>query len=147
MLFSVVVLASDEYSRHTPLLILYIHYITWFIILNGLPADWKATRRARGVRPCLATASSVATMRAPAPSLIPEALAAVTVPSFLNKDLSFCILSIVASGLLEGGGRLGTRGSAAGTGGGSDGRSSAGGGAGSGAGGGAGGGAGRRAGR
>ena len=37
-------------------------------------------------------------MRAPAPSLIPEALAAVTVPSILNKDLSFCILSMVASG-------------------------------------------------
>ena len=69
-----------------------VYYIKWFTCR-------LATRRARGVRPCLATASSVATMRAPAPSLIPEALAAVTVPSFLNKDLSFCILSIVASGL------------------------------------------------
>ena len=49
--------------------------------------------RAIGFKPCFFTASSLAKMTADAPSLIEEALAAVTVPSLVNAALRFGIFS------------------------------------------------------
>ena len=51
------------------------------MIRGGTPATAAPRKRARGVRPLRFAASSVATIRAAAPSLTPEALPAVTVPS------------------------------------------------------------------
>ena len=48
---------------------------------------------AKGVKPCFLTASSEAKISIEAPSFRVEALAAVTVPSFLNTGLSVGILS------------------------------------------------------
>ena len=54
------------------------------MIRGATPAVAAATTRARGVSPCRRAASSEATMSAQAPSLTPEALPAVTVPSARN---------------------------------------------------------------
>mmetsp|Transcript_2760 Transcript_2760/g.4644 ORF Transcript_2760/g.4644 Transcript_2760/m.4644 type:complete len:209 (+) Transcript_2760:401-1027(+) len=51
-----------------------------------------------GLRPCWFTASPLATTTAPAPSLIPEALPAVTTPPFLKRGLSLARLSKVVWG-------------------------------------------------
>merc|ERR1719376_1264400 len=59
---------------------------------------YKATL-AKGVSPCLLTASSVAMTTADAPSQTPLAFPAETVPPFLNTDGSFASCSNVTSGL------------------------------------------------
>ena len=51
------------------------------MIRGGTPAVAAPTIRARGVRPCFFAAASLATSSAHAPSLTPDALPAVTVPS------------------------------------------------------------------
>ena len=50
---------------------------------------------ASGLRPSFAARSAVATTTAAAPSLMPEALPAVTVPSFLNAGFSAASFSAV----------------------------------------------------
>eukprot|EP01137_Pigoraptor_chileana_P003279 Opistho-2@43240 len=54
------------------------------MILGSHPLTCHETRRARGLRPCCLMAASDAITMAPAPSLMPEALPAVTTPSFLK---------------------------------------------------------------
>ena len=51
---------------------------------GATPAVAPPIMRAIGVRPCFFAASSEAMIKAAAPSLTPDALPAVTVPSFLN---------------------------------------------------------------
>mmetsp|Transcript_22680 Transcript_22680/g.59273 ORF Transcript_22680/g.59273 Transcript_22680/m.59273 type:complete len:323 (+) Transcript_22680:143-1111(+) len=69
------------------------------ITVGSTPTDEKPTRRARGASPCSPTAVSLARINEAAPSQMPDALAAVTVPAFLNDDGSFAIDSGVESGL------------------------------------------------
>ena len=57
------------------------------MILGSQPTRPQATIRARGLRPCALTASSLATTTAPAPSAMPEALAAVTSLCFRRNGL------------------------------------------------------------
>jgi acetyl-CoA acetyltransferase len=59
---------------------------------GGTPATAMPTTRARGVRPWRAAAASLARMSAHAPSLTPEALRAVTVPSGRTTPLSLAVL-------------------------------------------------------
>ena len=63
------------------------------ITRGGTPTVAMPTTRARGVRPCLAAAPSLASSSAQAPSLTPEALPAVTVPSGRTTPLSLARLS------------------------------------------------------
>jgi hypothetical protein len=51
--------------------------------------------RARGLRPFFFAQASVATTSAAAPSVMPEALPAVTVPTFANAGRSAASLSAV----------------------------------------------------
>ena len=64
---------------------------------GATPAVAMPTTRARGVRPLLAAAASLASRRAQAPSLTPEALPAVTVPSGRTTPLSRASASIEVS--------------------------------------------------
>ena len=63
------------------------------MIRGGTPAVAAPTIRARGVRPCRRAAASLATSSAQAPSLTPEALPAVTVPSGRTIGASFASAS------------------------------------------------------
>jgi hypothetical protein len=63
------------------------------IIRGCTPAAPLLTRRANGFNPCCLIPSSEANKIAAAPSFKVEALAAVTVPSFLNTGFSVGILS------------------------------------------------------
>mmetsp|Transcript_37268 Transcript_37268/g.76054 ORF Transcript_37268/g.76054 Transcript_37268/m.76054 type:complete len:220 (+) Transcript_37268:234-893(+) len=54
------------------------------MIVGSTPAMPHDTTRASGVKPLAVTASSLATTIAAAPSVMPDAVPAVTVPSFLN---------------------------------------------------------------
>ena len=66
---------------------------------GGTPATADATMRARGTRPCFRAAASDATIVAQAPSLTPDALPAVTVPSGRTTPLSLASdSSVVARG-------------------------------------------------
>ncbi len=67
------------------------------MIRGATPATAAATMRARGVRPCRFAASSEAISVAHAPSLTPEALPAVTVPSGRTMALSLASASSVVS--------------------------------------------------
>ena len=67
------------------------------MIRGGTPATAPPTIRARGVRPLRFAASSVATIRAAAPSLTPEALPAVTVPS--GRTIGFSLRERLDTGL------------------------------------------------
>ncbi len=69
------------------------------IYAGSTPADCPATQVAIGVTPSSFAFSSLITTTAAAPSLIPDALPAVTVPSFLNAVLSFERLSFVVPAL------------------------------------------------
>ena len=68
------------------------------ITRGGTPATADATTRARGVRPCRAPPASEATMSAAAPSLMPDALPAVIVPSARVIGTSRASASSVVSG-------------------------------------------------
>ena len=59
------------------------------MVRGGTPATPVAITRASGLTPALSPASRLATISAPAPSLMPEALPAVVTPSG-NSGLSFC---------------------------------------------------------
>ena len=63
------------------------------MIRGGTPATAAPTTRARGVRPLRFAASSEATIIAAAPSLTPEALPAVTVPSRRTIGFNFASAS------------------------------------------------------
>src|SRR5262245_7219264 len=63
---------------------------------GSTPADAKALMRARGLSPSSFAFREDAITRAAAPSLIPEALPAVTVPALSNAGLSAFIASSVA---------------------------------------------------
>ncbi len=58
------------------------------MIIGSTPATAYETTRASGARPSAFALAAVATTSAAAPSLMPEALPAVTLPSFLNAGLS-----------------------------------------------------------
>ena len=64
----------------------------------GVERGDVATIRARGVSPCLLTASALARIIAAAPSFTPEALPAVMVPGLRTNGLSLASPSIVVSG-------------------------------------------------
>mmetsp|Transcript_2230 Transcript_2230/g.8617 ORF Transcript_2230/g.8617 Transcript_2230/m.8617 type:complete len:313 (+) Transcript_2230:611-1549(+) len=66
------------------------------MIEGSTPDTDQPVRRASGVRLCLVRPASEVTMRAAAPSPMPEALAAVTVPFFLNTGGSLAMASTVA---------------------------------------------------
>mmetsp|Transcript_12643 Transcript_12643/g.19425 ORF Transcript_12643/g.19425 Transcript_12643/m.19425 type:complete len:207 (-) Transcript_12643:625-1245(-) len=68
------------------------------MISGAQPARPQPASRASGVRLYLATAASLASSTLPAPSLMPEALPAVTHPSFLNTGLRERIFSSWTSG-------------------------------------------------
>lgn len=68
------------------------------IISGSQPCTLYPASLANGFKPCSFTASSDAKMIDPAPSQIPEALAAVTTPSFLKTGLSVDIFSRDVSG-------------------------------------------------
>lgn len=68
------------------------------ITRGGTPAVAMARMRARGVRPCLSAAASDASNNAHAPSLTPDALPAVTVPSGRTTHLSLANCSTLVSG-------------------------------------------------
>ena len=65
--------------------------------LGSMPETDCATMRAIGVRPSCAAVRSLVTTTAAAPSLVPGALPAVTVPSFLNAGRSLASASSEAS--------------------------------------------------
>ncbi|RUP44808.1 hypothetical protein BC936DRAFT_148982 [Jimgerdemannia flammicorona] len=65
---------------------------------GSTPTACQLTIRARGVRPWRLTASSLATMTAAAPSLIPEALPAVVTPLGLKAGLSLARVAAVVCG-------------------------------------------------
>ena len=67
------------------------------MIRGGTPATAAPRTRARGVRPLRFAASSMATISAAAPSLTPEALPAVTVPS--GRTIGFSLASASSAGL------------------------------------------------
>src|SRR5450830_1830339 len=67
------------------------------ITRGATPAVAMPTIRARGVRPYCLTASALASSKAHAPSLTPEALPAVTVPSARTTPLSFASASILVA--------------------------------------------------
>jgi hypothetical protein len=64
---------------------------------GATPAVAMPTMRARGTRPCRAAARSLASSSAQAPSLTPEALPAVIVPSGLTTPLSLASASRLVS--------------------------------------------------
>ena len=66
------------------------------MICGSTPAVAQETIRTSGVMPRRAASASVISTVAAAPSLRPDALAAVTVPSLSNAGRSFCIASSVA---------------------------------------------------
>mmetsp|Transcript_1505 Transcript_1505/g.4692 ORF Transcript_1505/g.4692 Transcript_1505/m.4692 type:complete len:204 (-) Transcript_1505:760-1371(-) len=66
------------------------------MIFGSTPALAYATTRPSGVPPSCAATDSAATTTAAAPSLMPDALPAVTVPSFLNAARSLPSFSAVA---------------------------------------------------
>mmetsp|Transcript_18415 Transcript_18415/g.58713 ORF Transcript_18415/g.58713 Transcript_18415/m.58713 type:complete len:226 (-) Transcript_18415:534-1211(-) len=68
------------------------------MIFGSTPALAYATTRPSGVPPSCAATDSAATTTAAAPSLMPDALPAVTVPSFLNAARSLPSFSAVAPG-------------------------------------------------
>ena len=67
------------------------------MMLGSTPYTPYDTMRASGLRQWRLTAASLATNMAPAPSLMPDALPAVTTPSFLKTGGSFARVSIVVS--------------------------------------------------
>ena len=67
------------------------------ITAGSTPAVAKDAMRANGVRPRLAASRAVISTSAAPPSLMPEALPAVTVPSLLKAGRSFAIASALAS--------------------------------------------------
>ena len=81
--------------------------ITFFVAATGpmpmirgsTPARAPATHVAMGVTPSSFAFSSLITTTAAAPSLMPEALPAVTIPSFLNAGRSFPRASILEPAL------------------------------------------------
>ena len=64
---------------------------------GSTPQTPPETMRAIGVSPAFLAASADATTTAAAPSLMPDALPAVTVPFFSNRATSFCKISSVVS--------------------------------------------------
>ena len=68
------------------------------ITAGSTPVVAKEAIRASGVRPRRSASSAVITTRAAAPSLIPDALPAVTVPSFEKAGLSLATASSVVPG-------------------------------------------------
>ena len=68
------------------------------MIRGGTAAEAMPSTRARGVRPCVFAASSLATISAAAPSLTPDALPAVSVPGERTKVLRLASCSDVVSG-------------------------------------------------
>ena len=66
------------------------------MICGSTPAVAQETMRTSGVMPRRAASASVISTAAAAPSLMPDALAAVTVPSLSKAGRSFCIASMVA---------------------------------------------------
>ena len=70
------------------------------IIFGSSPAVAYEAILARGSMPLLPASSADMTSAAAAPSFMPEAFAAVTLPSFENAGLSFCMFSIVAPCLM-----------------------------------------------
>ena len=71
------------------------------IILGATPAAPIETIRANGFNEYFFNASSDANSNAAAPSFKPEALPAVTVPSFLNAGRSFDKTSVVVLGFIN----------------------------------------------
>ncbi len=67
------------------------------IMRGATPTVAVATTRARGVRPCCLAAASDATISMAAPSLTPEALPAVIVPSGRTTGFSLARLSMVVA--------------------------------------------------
>ena len=68
------------------------------MIAGSTPAVAQEAMRASGSMPRFSASSAVISTTAAAPSLRPEALPAVTVPSLEKAGRSFCIASIVAPG-------------------------------------------------
>ncbi|MNT03981.1 hypothetical protein D3C72_1385430 [compost metagenome] len=66
------------------------------MIDGSTPAVAQEAMRARGSRPRALASSADISTRAAAPSLMPEALAAVTEPSLTKAGFSFSIASMVA---------------------------------------------------
>ena len=66
------------------------------MICGSTPAVAQETMRTSGVMPRRAASASVISRVAAAPSLMPDALPAVTVPSLSKAGRSFCIASSVA---------------------------------------------------
>ena len=66
---------------------------------GSTPAAAPATIRARGVRPCVLTASALAIIIAAAPSFTPLALPAVTLPPSRNGAGNLASCSSVVAGL------------------------------------------------
>ena len=66
------------------------------MIAGSTPAVAQETMRASGLRPRLLASSAVISTSAAAPSLMPEALPAVTVPSLAKAGRSLAIASSVA---------------------------------------------------
>ena len=66
------------------------------MIAGSTPAVAQEAMRASGSMPRFSASSAVISTTAAAPSLRPEALPAVTVPSLEKAGLSFCIASMVA---------------------------------------------------
>ena len=66
------------------------------MIAGSTPAVAQEAMRASGSMPRFSASSAVISRTPAAPSLMPEALAAVTVPSLAKAGRSFCIASIVA---------------------------------------------------
>ena len=69
------------------------------MISLGTPATAYDTRRAIGLWPAAAATAASASTKKAAPSLMPEALPAVTEPSFLNAGFILASVSIVVLGL------------------------------------------------
>ncbi|KFD48739.1 hypothetical protein M513_10369 [Trichuris suis] len=65
------------------------------IMVGSQPTTFQPTKRAIGFSRCFLTASSVAITTAAAPSLTPEALPAVTMPSFLKTGFNLANISAV----------------------------------------------------
>jgi hypothetical protein len=65
------------------------------MMAGSTPAVAQEAMRASGVRPRLSASAAVMSTTAAAPSLMPDALPAVTVPSFEKAGRSFDTASIV----------------------------------------------------
>ena len=69
------------------------------MMVGSTPAVAQEAMRASGVSPRFAASEALITTMAAAPSLMPEALPAVTVPSLEKAGRSLARISIVVSGL------------------------------------------------